>query len=55
METLLLIISVLFVVQVITNIILIVRFFPKKQKSQINISDIMSAASQIVGVDDESV
>lgn len=56
MNTFLFIISVLFVIQVVTNIILIVRFFPKRNtKQNINISDIMSAASQIVGADDESV
>lgn len=55
MNTLLFIISLLFLVQVITNIILLVRFFPKKQKKQINISDIMAAASQIAGDSNEPV
>ena len=55
MNTLLFIISLLFVVQVVTNIILLVRFFPKKQKKAVNISDIMTMASQIVGADDESI
>ena len=55
MNTLLFIISLLFVVQVITNIILLVRFFPKKQKKAANISDIMAVASQIAGGADEHI
>lgn len=55
MNTLLFIISVLFVVQVITNIILLVRIFPKKHKTAVNISDIMAAASDIAGGSDEHI
>lgn len=58
MNTLLFIISLLFIIQVVTNIIIIVKFLPnykRNKKSKINISDIMSVASQIVGENNESV
>lgn len=48
--------SLMFVVQIITNIILIVKFIPKRDKKQkVNISDLMNLASQIIGGNDESV
>lgn len=58
MNTLLFVISFLFVIQVVTNIIIIVKLLPdykRNKKPKINISDIMSVASQIVGENNESV
>ena len=58
MNTLFFIISFLFIIQVATNIIIIVKLLPnykRNKKPKINISDIMSVASQIVGDNNESV
>ncbi|MDE6506462.1 MAG: hypothetical protein K2K71_04315 [Eubacterium sp.] len=57
MNTLLFIISLLFVAQIVTNVIIIVKLLPdykRNKKPKINISDIMSVASQIVGENNES-
>ncbi len=58
MNTLFFIISLLFIIQVVTNIIIIVKLLPnykRNKKPKINISDIMSVASQIAGDNNESV
>lgn len=56
MDFLLIVVSLLFIVQIVTNVILVVRILPKRKvRQQINISDIMSYASQIVGDKDEHI
>lgn len=59
MNTLLFIISLLFVAQIVTNIIIIVKLLPdykRNKKPKINISDIMAVAQSVVNGDsNESV
>lgn len=58
MDGIFIFVSLMFIVQIVTNVIVLVKVIPlvkRKTKPKVNISDIMALASQVVGGSDEPV